>query len=333
MNCYTYAFLREDRTPYYIGKGKDNRAYRRRYKGEVRAPKDKSRIIFLKQNLTEEEAFKHEIYMIAVFGRKDLGTGILRNKTNGGEGASGVVRSDEYRKNISKIQKEHHKNNPHKNPMFNADVKFKWEKIIQSDEYKNKQLQSSFKRIEVFVDDILYLSINDAVKKTGIKYWYFEEKIKHTNKIYSNEYDEWNKNKNSTKPLCLKIDGKEYDSFGEAIKITNISRTYIKKCIEKNISITKEGYEHYKKIHSPKKIEINGRTFNSLKEASKFTGHSTKYLKKNYLDKIPKKNIKVVIIEGIEYSSIREASRKTNLPRSFITKNYVQSQTTSRTDH
>jgi hypothetical protein len=49
-------------------------------KCEIKPPKDKSRIIFLKQNITEEEAFKHENYMIAVFGRKDLGTGILHNK-------------------------------------------------------------------------------------------------------------------------------------------------------------------------------------------------------------------------------------------------------------
>ena len=83
--------------------------------------------------------------------------------------------------------------------------------------------------------------------------------------------------------MPIKIDGKVYDSLSEAEKLTNISRTYIKKCIEKNISITKEGYEHYKKIHGPKKIEINGITFNSLKEASRFTGHSTKYLKKVYL--------------------------------------------------
>jgi len=64
---YTYAYLREDRTPYYIGKGKGKRLYDKG-KGEVRKPKDKSRIILLKQNLTEEEAFRHEIYMIAVFG-------------------------------------------------------------------------------------------------------------------------------------------------------------------------------------------------------------------------------------------------------------------------
>ena len=91
---YTYAYLREDRTPYYIGKGEGRRAYKKR-KGEIGKPTDKTRIIFLKQNLTEEEAFRHEIYMIAVFGRKNVETGILRNRTNGGDGLSGYKHSDE----------------------------------------------------------------------------------------------------------------------------------------------------------------------------------------------------------------------------------------------
>ena len=98
---YTYAYLREDKTPYYIGKGSGRRVY-----SPVRTinkPKDKSRIIFLKQNLTEEEAFKHEIYMIAVFGRKNLGTGILYNKTDGGEGNSGGIRSEETKQKLSKL--------------------------------------------------------------------------------------------------------------------------------------------------------------------------------------------------------------------------------------
>ena len=92
---YTYAYLREDKTPYYIGKGKGSRIYSKHKR--IKPPKDKSLIIFLKKNLTEEEAFKHEIYMIAIFGRKDLGTGILRNLTNGGEGCSGLIHSAERR--------------------------------------------------------------------------------------------------------------------------------------------------------------------------------------------------------------------------------------------
>ena len=101
---YTYAYLRQDRTPYYIGKGSGIRIYDKKGR-PCSKPKDKSRIIFLKQNLTEEESFKHEKYMIAVFGRKDLGTGILHNRTNGGEGASGWVPSEETKIKISESKK------------------------------------------------------------------------------------------------------------------------------------------------------------------------------------------------------------------------------------
>jgi hypothetical protein len=101
---YTYAYLREDGTPYYIGKGCENRITQKSSRN-CSKPKNKSKIIFLKQNLTEEEAFRHEIYMINVFGRKDLETGILRNLTDGGEGCSGSIRSDEHKKKISDAQK------------------------------------------------------------------------------------------------------------------------------------------------------------------------------------------------------------------------------------
>ena len=105
MYYYTYAYLREDKTPYYVGKGKGRRLYKRT-KRDIKPPKDKTRIIFLKQNLTEEEAFKHEIYMIAVFGRKDLGTGILRNKTDGGDGVSGYIFTETQRQAVIKSNKK-----------------------------------------------------------------------------------------------------------------------------------------------------------------------------------------------------------------------------------
>jgi hypothetical protein len=86
---YTYAWLREDRTPYYIGKGIGNRAYKKHRRGNsyMSAP-PKNRIIFLKKNLTEFDAYKHENYIISILGLKNEG-GILINMSYGGEGSSG----------------------------------------------------------------------------------------------------------------------------------------------------------------------------------------------------------------------------------------------------
>jgi len=103
MEYYTYAFLREDRTPYYIGKGKGKRAYDKKRSFFI-PPKE--RIIFLKKNLTEKQAFEHEKYMIFIFGRKNNGSGILLNKTNGGDGASGSVWTDTQKEKASKERKQ-----------------------------------------------------------------------------------------------------------------------------------------------------------------------------------------------------------------------------------
>lgn len=101
-NFYTYAYLREDGTPYYIGKGQGKRAYKKHIrKNGINITPPRNRILILKKNLTEDNAFKHEKYMISVFGRKDLGTGILINMTDGGDGASGSIVSNDRRQKVS----------------------------------------------------------------------------------------------------------------------------------------------------------------------------------------------------------------------------------------
>lgn len=79
---YTYLWLRYDGTPYYVGKGTGYRAYAE-HLTVGRPPKER---ILVQEFPTEEEALAAEQFLIAYYGRKDLGTGVLRNYTDGGEG-------------------------------------------------------------------------------------------------------------------------------------------------------------------------------------------------------------------------------------------------------
>ena len=103
MEYYTYAYLREDGTPYYVGKGKGGRLFakHKRRKNNIIPLPPKNRIVILKKFKNENEAFKHEKYIIYVLGRKNIGTGILINLTDGGEGVSGYKFSEESKRKQS----------------------------------------------------------------------------------------------------------------------------------------------------------------------------------------------------------------------------------------
>ena len=86
---YIYAYIRENGSVYYIGKGKDKRAWDK-HGHNVNVP-DHSRIIIMESNLSELGAFALERFYIKWYGRIDTNTGSLENKTNGGEGTSGFI--------------------------------------------------------------------------------------------------------------------------------------------------------------------------------------------------------------------------------------------------
>jgi len=98
---YVYAYLRPDGTPYYIGKGKDKRAWQKHRIHKI-PPND--RIIFVETNLTEIGALAIERRLIRWYGRKDLGTGILRNRTDGGDGISGHKHTEAVKQKIAQAR-------------------------------------------------------------------------------------------------------------------------------------------------------------------------------------------------------------------------------------
>lgn len=96
---YTYIYFRQDGTPYYIGKGHNARAFQR-YGRYVHTP-PRARILVEHWD-SEQKALEMEQWYIRLYGRKDNNTGILRNMTDGGDGSTGWIPTEENKANISR---------------------------------------------------------------------------------------------------------------------------------------------------------------------------------------------------------------------------------------
>ena len=105
MNDYLiYMHVKKtDKTPFYIGKGKINRAHTKKGRSKYwqnTANKYGFEVKIIENNLSEDEALKKEIYWIKEIGRADLNLGPLVNLTDGGEGFRGI-HTEETKKKIS----------------------------------------------------------------------------------------------------------------------------------------------------------------------------------------------------------------------------------------
>lgn len=113
---YIYGEYEFNYEPFYIGKGKKDRdkfhlinAFRKkrcnlREKFIRQLVNDCSKdpiILRVKENLSEDESLTLEIDLITLIGRRDLDIGPLVNLTNGGEGTSNRVYTEETKRKIS----------------------------------------------------------------------------------------------------------------------------------------------------------------------------------------------------------------------------------------
>jgi hypothetical protein len=112
--AYLYAHIRLDKNEvFYIGIGNDSdgKYYRANsiksrntiWHNIIKKSDYKVEIIF--DNFTWDQAKEKEKELIAFYGRKDKGTGVLCNLTDGGDGSFGLIVSEEIRKKKSEFFK------------------------------------------------------------------------------------------------------------------------------------------------------------------------------------------------------------------------------------
>ena len=108
---YVYLWVREDRTPYYVGKGKEYRAYVKHTWGKRWiSPPPKDRIVIVKYFDNEEESYLFEEELISIYKRKSEG-GILINRSIGGKNRASLIRSKEEKEKL-RIESVKNINNP-----------------------------------------------------------------------------------------------------------------------------------------------------------------------------------------------------------------------------
>ena len=127
---YTYALI-DPRTekPFYIGKGTGDRCNAHTVPSKLKYKSMKnntikklvklglSHSIIISDLMSEEDALEVEMLLIEEYGRVDNKTGILANHTDGGDGVSGYIHTQEHKLMMSKAQKGKEFTEEHKKAM------------------------------------------------------------------------------------------------------------------------------------------------------------------------------------------------------------------------
>lgn len=180
-NYYVYAHSKPCGEIFYIGKGCAKRAWSKKdrnnhWKNIVN--KYGYNVTILVDNLSEEDALKNEIEIIAHFAKFKK----LCNRTLGGEGAKGLRHNEEFKRKRSEYMKSD------LNPMKRKDVREKVANSIKGENHPMKKPENkakvtgdknyfhgrygslNVKSIPIEIDGVKYESIRIAAKELGIKY-------------------------------------------------------------------------------------------------------------------------------------------------------------------
>lgn len=117
---FYYGHWKFEYEPLYIGKGKGDRSVQHIWEAEtngrtynvfknrkirkIQKSGLQPKIVVKRQGLTEKQALDLEIKLIRIVGRSNLNLGPLTNLSNGGEGVSGRVETEQSRENRSKAR-------------------------------------------------------------------------------------------------------------------------------------------------------------------------------------------------------------------------------------
>lgn len=175
---FNYGKFNFEYEPFYVGKGKNKRCEEHLWKSRLNSSCYKSRkinkiiqqgytpiILKLAENLNENEAFQLEKELILIIGRNDIGIGPLTNLTNGGEGISGLIKTEIHRKNLS-ISAIGRKNSEEAKQKISESLKGKIGRNTgnkHTEETKNKISKSKLGKISWNAIPILQYDLNNIL--------------------------------------------------------------------------------------------------------------------------------------------------------------------------
>jgi hypothetical protein len=162
---YVYKNYQFDYEPFYVGKGQGYRYRNHLFKSSMNSDRNKLKINKIKKileetgnepliirigNFDENSAIKWEKFLIEIIGWKDLNKGPLTNLTDGGDGVSGVIQTEDHKQKFqngskkywtAEKRKEYGKNHRGKN---NNNFGNKWSKEQRKRASEYSKVNSNF---------------------------------------------------------------------------------------------------------------------------------------------------------------------------------------------